>query len=112
MSSWKAFERYVASIFSTVRTPLSGGNGKVTRSDSFHSALFISCKYTQANHKQLRDLVAEERKKAFVEKKTAVCIIGQAGDRSNSIVVIHLKDLPQFCQEVKNGTVEISMESA
>jgi hypothetical protein len=90
---WKNFERYVAAIFGTERTALSGGNGKVTRSDSHHPLLFLSCKYSQANNKGLRDLLTEERDKAKVENKTAVCVIGEAGDRANSLVVFALKDI-------------------
>jgi hypothetical protein len=109
MSQWKQYERFVSSIFSTVRTALSGGNGKVTRSDSHHPALFISCKYTQSNNKGLRDLVDEEREKAHAENKIAICVIGEAGDRANSLVVLHLRDLHPFCEAVKNGSVESNM---
>ena len=108
---WKQFERYIASIFQTTRTPLSGGNGKVTRSDTFHPSIFLSMKYTQSNHIGLRKLVAEEREKAKVEKKTAICVIGQAGDRSNALVVIHLKDFPQLCQDIRDGKIQASLES-
>ena len=45
--TWKAFERRVSSDWGTVRTALSGGNGKVTRSDSHHHALFVECKHNQ-----------------------------------------------------------------
>ena len=96
---WKNFERFIADIFCTTRTPLSGGNGKVTRSDTFHNKLFLSMKYTASNNKGLRDLVDEEREKAHAENKIAVCVIGEAGDRANSLVV-------------QNGSVEIDMESS
>ena len=111
MSQWKAFERFVSTIFSTTRTALSGGNGKMTRSDSLHPNLFVSCKYTQSNNKGLRALVDEEREKAAVEKKIAVCVIGEAGDRANSLVVLHLKDLHPFCELVKDGSVQTTLES-
>lgn len=109
---WKNFERFIADIFCTTRTPLSGGNGKVTRSDTFHNKLFLSMKYTASNNKGLRDLVDEEREKAHAENKIAVCVIGEAGDRANSLVVLHLRDLHPFCEAVKNGSVEIDMESS
>lgn len=108
---WKQFERFIASIFGTTRTPLSGGNGKVTRSDTFHPSLFVSCKFTQSNNKGLRALVDEEREKAAVENKIAVCVIGEAGDRANALVVLHLKDLHPFCELVKDGSVQINLES-
>jgi len=109
---WKNFERFIADVFCTTRTPLSGGNGKVTRSDTFHEKLFLSMKYTQSNNKGLRALVDEERAKAVVENKIAVCVIGEAGDRANSLVVLHLKDLHPFCEMVKDGTVACNMVSS
>lgn len=109
---WKNFERYVASIFGTQRTALSGGNGKVTRSDSHHPALFISCKFTQANNKGLRRLIEEERVKAKVENKTAVCVIGEAGDRANSLVVFTLKDVHKFIEALNAHPLQKPLESS
>lgn len=43
-STWKKAEAKVAKFFNTTRTPLSGGNSKITRSDSLHSKLFIENK--------------------------------------------------------------------
>ena len=42
--AWKKRERDVAKYFNGERTPLSGGNGKVTRADVIHDELFIECK--------------------------------------------------------------------
>ena len=42
--AWKKRERDVAQYFNGKRTPLSGGNGKVTRADVIHDDLFIECK--------------------------------------------------------------------
>ncbi len=42
--AWKAFERRVAAFFKTERNALSGGNSKLTRSDTLHPELFIECK--------------------------------------------------------------------
>ena len=47
MTSWKAVERKIAQKFGTTRTPLSGGNGKVTRSDTLHDSLFIEIKHSK-----------------------------------------------------------------
>lgn len=111
MSQWKAFERYIASIFNTTRNSLSGGNSKMTRSDSLHPDLFISCKYSKSNHRMLRRLVDEEREKATAENKLAVVINGESNDRSNALVTIHLKDLETFCRLVHEGKVQVRMES-
>lgn len=43
--TWKAFERYVAALFGTVRTPLSGGASRHTKSDTLHPELYIEIKY-------------------------------------------------------------------
>ena len=42
--AWKQRERKVAQFFGGQRTPLSGGNGKITRADVIHDKLFIECK--------------------------------------------------------------------
>ena len=42
--AWKQRERQVAAYFGGQRTPLSGGNGKITRADVIHDKLFIECK--------------------------------------------------------------------
>lgn len=107
--AWKAFERYVAGIFNSTRNALSGGNSKMTRSDSLHPKLFISCKYTRNNNKTLRDLVAEERTKAEVENKIAVCVIGEFDDRANALVVLHIQDLTPFCEAVADGSISTNM---
>ena len=39
--TWKARERQVAKLLGTERTPLSGGNGKQTRSDSLSAEFFV-----------------------------------------------------------------------
>jgi hypothetical protein len=106
---WKSFERYVATIFNTERTALSGGNGKVTRSDSHHPLLFISCKFTQTNNKGLRNLLIEERTKAKVENKTAICVIGEAGDRANSLVVFTLKDIHKVLEALNAHPLQNDM---
>ena len=83
----------------------------MSRSDSLHPDLFVSCKYTRHNNKTLRELVAEERVKAQKENKIAVCVIGEFDDRANSLVVMHLKDLPLFVQAAKDGKIQTNMES-
>ena len=42
--TWKKRESNVANFFQGQRTPLSGGNSKITRSDVIHEDLFIECK--------------------------------------------------------------------
>ena len=42
--TWKNRESLVAEFFNGTRTPLSGGNSKVTRADVIHDELFVECK--------------------------------------------------------------------
>ncbi len=42
--SWKAVERKAAKSLGTERNPLSGGNSKITRSDSRHEKIFLETK--------------------------------------------------------------------
>ena len=47
--TWKTIERKIARFFGAERNPLSGGNGKQSRSDSLSDKLFIETKY-RVNH--------------------------------------------------------------
>jgi hypothetical protein len=69
-STWKQFERRVARFFGSTRTPLSGGNGKVTRSDSLHPALFIEAKLRVKS--PVHRLFAETAALAVKEGKTPI----------------------------------------
>jgi len=42
---WKARERQVAKLLGTTRTPLSGGNGKQTRSDTLSKDFYVEAKH-------------------------------------------------------------------
>ena len=99
--AWKAFELWVAKLFGSERNPLSGGNGKHSRSDSLHPDLFISCKHTRKNHTTLFRLVEEETEKAIVEDKTPVVVVGRSGAgvgkrEDNTLVIVPVSHLPGF----------------
>ena len=68
--AWKKRERDVANYFNGQRTPLSGGNGKVTRADVIHDELFIECKL-RAKHTAV-SLWDDTAKLAKDEGKTPV----------------------------------------
>jgi len=100
-TAWKAFELWIAKLFCTERNPLSGGNGKHSRSDSLHPSLFISCKHTRTGHKSLFSLVEEETEKAIAENKVPVIVIGRSGrgigsKKDNTLCVIPVSYLKQF----------------
>lgn len=44
MKAWKELEQKIARMRGTSRTPLSGGNSKMTRSDTLDKTFFIECK--------------------------------------------------------------------
>lgn len=43
-NAWKAYERYIASLFNTRRNPLSGANNAGRTGDVIHPDLNIECK--------------------------------------------------------------------
>ena len=64
--TWKQRESNVANFFHGERTPLSGGNSKITRSDVIHDELFIECKLKKkhavislwdATNREIRELM-------------------------------------------------------
>jgi hypothetical protein len=109
-TAWKKFELWIAKVFCTERNPLSGGNGKHSRSDSLHKKLFISCKHTRAGHAPLFRLVEEETEKAIVEDKIPVIVVGRSGagvgsKLDNTLIVLPVRYLKAF----KDGDFEIDM---
>ena len=79
-STWKKAEGRIAEYFGTTRTPLSGGNSKVTRSDTLHNDLFIEVKL-RAKHTAV-SLWDETKWLADKEDKIPVvclCEKGRAG---------------------------------
>ena len=67
--TWKAIESHLARMFSTERTPLSGGNSKITRSDTLHPRLFIEVK--QRKFHAVMKLFRET--KDLAKKEYAIC---------------------------------------
>jgi len=90
-STWKAGERRVAAFFSTLRTSLSGGNSKITRSDTMHGDLFIEVKHRRTN--AIRTLHDKTRAQAKAERKTPVLAFLDM-NRPGFLLVIHCDDFP------------------
>ena len=85
-SSWKNFERIVATYFGTRRVPLSGSNsGHGTNSDSLHPKLYIECKVRSKI--ALWQLFTDTEKKAKVEGKVPVVAIKQKGEKGYLLVM-------------------------
>lgn len=88
--TWKVIERKIATFFGTVRTPLSGGNGKVTRSDTFHDLLFVEAKY-RVKHSAVT-LWRSTKELADKENKIPVVCLAEKG-KKGFWVMCHSDDL-------------------
>jgi hypothetical protein len=87
---WKQIERRVAKFFSTVRTPLSGGNSKITRSDTLHPDLFIEVK-ARVTHTAVT-LWRDTALKAEREKKIPVVVLVEKG-KKGFWILLHSKHI-------------------
>jgi len=99
--TWKAAERKVARDFGCERNPLSGGNSKVTRSDSRHKKLFIETKYRKNGHTAVT-LYDSEKPKAKKEDKTLVIALVN-GNRHGYWILIRPEDLPVVAEEYRKA---------
>lgn len=91
--AWKQRERKVAQFFGGQRTPLSGGNGKITRADVIHDKLFIECKL-RAKHTAVT-LWDDTKELAVLENKTPVVVLCEK-NRKGFWVMVHSDDLDKL----------------
>ena len=96
-NTWKAFEREAARFFGSTRTPLSGGNSKITRSDSLHKRIYIESKY-RAKHAILATW-RDAKAKADVEGKVPVVCVREKG-KKGFWILIHCEDLEEIASIV------------
>ena len=95
--AWKAFERRVARDWGSDRNPLSGGNSKVTRSDTRHPRLFVECKHGAKS--VFWTLWLKTRELAKREQKTAVLCLGNK-QHPGYLVACHVDDLLVIAAEL------------
>lgn len=88
--AWKQFERRVARYFGVERNALSGGNSKITRSDTLHPDLFIECK--QRKRFAAIRLWDETKHLADREAKTPVVCLSEK-NRPGFWILIHSDDI-------------------
>lgn len=88
--AWKAVERRIARFFGCQRTPLSGGNGKITRSDTLHEEMFIEIKHRK-KHSAVT-LWDETKELAKKEGKIPVVALSEK-NRPGFWLVMHSADL-------------------
>lgn len=87
--AWKAFERRVASFFKTERNALSGGNSKLTRSDTLHPTLFIECK--QRERFAVIRTWDDAKRLGTQENKTPVVCLSER-NRPGFWILVHSED--------------------
>ena len=95
--TWKAFERRVARFFGTERNALSGGNSKLTRSDSLHPKLFVEAK--QRKRFAVVRLWDATKRLADREQKTPVVCLSEKG-RPGFWILVHSDDLKTLTRGV------------
>ncbi len=95
--AWKKMERRVAREVGTERTPLSGGNGKQTRSDTLHEKYYI-----EAKQRKKIPFFAEFKRtimRAKKEGKIPMVIFHQKFAKEN-IVMIRLSDFTSLTKDL------------
>lgn len=100
-STWKKGESRIAAHFGTTRTPLSGGNSKVTCSDSFHSKLYIETKHSK--RPPASKLWQKTKELAKKEGKTPLLVFIPKGS-PNPFVLCNLHDIQKIADEYQGAT--------
>lgn len=100
---WKQIEAIFAGFFGTRRTPLSGGNSGITRSDSLHPDLFIESK--QRKNPAVMNLYENTAKLAKLEDKIPVLGIHRKGSRT-WLVVCSITDLKLIAAKQVKGVTD------
>jgi len=98
--TWQKFEQQVAEKFGSTRTPLSGGDSKITRSDSLHESLFIECKLAQSF--AVWTLFESTEEKAKVENKTPVVALKKKNAKG-FLVVLKFEDIESVSKFLSNN---------
>jgi len=96
-STWKAFERRVASFFGSRRAPLSGSNGGQTASDSLHPDLYIEAKLRAKS--AVCTLFEQVERSARVEDKLPVVAL-QHKNRAGWLLVCRPGDLVEIAKNI------------
>ena len=94
--TWKQRETDVANFFGGQRTPLSGGNSKITRSDVIHDELYIECKLKKKH--SVVSLWDETKKLAKLEGKTPIVALCEK-ERPGFWIMVHSNDLQKLIKE-------------
>ena len=96
--TWKAAERRIADFFGTTRTPLSGGNGKQTRSDTLHKGIFVEAKLREKH--AVVSLWRDTKALADKERKIPVICLNEKG-KQGFWLMCHSDDFVLAAEMVK-----------
>ena len=102
--TWKQFERDVAAFFGTKRTPLSGGNSGITRSDTRSDHFFIEAKLRAKF--QLYTLFKETKVLAKKENKIPIVTIREKGKQGFLILLSpdDIHEVSGILKQLENNT--------
>jgi len=98
--TWKKRERQAAGLLGVNRAPLSGGNGRQTRSDSLHPSIFLETKMRAKC--TARTLWNETKALAKAEGKIPVLALYEKG-KHGALIVVHQDDLRAVAMEMVMG---------
>ena len=99
-NTWKQRERQIAKFFGSVRTPLSGGASRHTRSDSLHEHLFVETKMRKVF--AVLNLWRETKVLADEENKIPVVCLAEKG-KKGFWVLCHSSDLIAISEQRKKA---------
>jgi len=99
-STWKKRERSAARFFGAERNSLSGGNSKLSRSDSTHKELYIECKL-RVKHSVVA-LWDDTKTKADKEGKVPVICLMEKG-RPDFWIMVKSTDLVDVANAIKEN---------
>jgi len=101
---WKGFERAIAKVFNTVRTPFSGSNSGITSSDSLHDRLYVECKFH--SKQAILTLMKDTEAKAQVEFKTPIVALADPDSPKDRYIMLNIKHLYKIVREIDLAEID------
>jgi len=101
---WQGFEKAIAKVFNTVRTPFSGSNSGITSSDSLHDRLYVECKFHQKQ--AVLTLMRDTEAKAKTEFKTPMIALADPDSPKDRYIMFNIKDLYKIVREIDLAEID------
>ena len=102
-TTWKKGEMRIAKMFGTTRTPLSGGNSKITRSDTLSPDLFLEIKHVKRPPGNNIWLKATELAK---KEKKIPALVFLKKNYPEPLILCKLSDIKYIFERLKGGKTE------